>query len=216
MKRLLAAATVCLAMGSRPAFASEFDVESGLVHMGAREYDPSDGRFLQEDPMFHPGQASYEYALNNPIAFTDPTGTSPTGAQVDWAGLPGCDCPNPPQFPPGQNIYNNVCESSQHTNPLWFKGQLYQSGAWDYYHNNGIQYDAAGNFMYGAAAAAAGAPQQVTLRWAGFYKEYLNPNNTYDPSFGSPFGSYPYGNAPDKQATIASGWQYGACQCQNQ
>ena len=58
MKRLLAVALVCLSMGSRPVLAREFDAETGLVHMGARDYDPETARFLQEDPILEPMQMS--------------------------------------------------------------------------------------------------------------------------------------------------------------
>lgn len=58
----------------------EYDFESGLYHYRARYYDPSPGRFLQEDP--YPGIAllpisfttAYTYAVNNPIMNTDPNG----------------------------------------------------------------------------------------------------------------------------------------------
>ena len=60
----------------------EHDSEAGLIYMNARYYDPSLGRFLQQDP--NPGKLvlpssvvnSYIYALNNPISFIDPTGQS--------------------------------------------------------------------------------------------------------------------------------------------
>ena len=214
MKRLVATVFACLAiLGSRPTFATEFDAETGLMHMGAREYDPETGRFLQEDPI--PTINQYAYARDNPILFSDPTGAYPTGAGVDWWGRPGCSCPFPPQFPQGQNIHDNVCESSHHSNPMWFKGQLWGSGNWDYYHKYGAQYDDAGNFMYGAAAAAYGLTEQGALIWSGTYKKYIN-NGTYDPSYGWPLGGPPYGNAPAKQAVVAAGWQYGICECQNQ
>ncbi|MCG6117528.1 MAG: RHS repeat-associated core domain-containing protein [Aquimonas sp.] len=49
----------------------------GLVHMGARVYDPELGRFLQPDPMLDAGLQGlnrYSYVLNNPLALTDPSG----------------------------------------------------------------------------------------------------------------------------------------------
>ena len=58
----------------------EFDVETGLYYFGARYYDPQIGRFLTSDtglgaPLDKTGALNrYEYALNNPINFTDPTG----------------------------------------------------------------------------------------------------------------------------------------------
>lgn len=51
---------------------------TGLYHMGAREYDPTTGRFLTRDPgparVTEPGIASYAYARNNPCRFVDPSG----------------------------------------------------------------------------------------------------------------------------------------------
>jgi len=60
----------------------ELDAETGYYYNRARYYDPSIGRFLQEDP--NPGQQNipitiinhYTYAANNPFAFSDPTGQS--------------------------------------------------------------------------------------------------------------------------------------------
>ncbi|EIL91406.1 hypothetical protein UU5_14153 [Rhodanobacter sp. 115] len=54
------------------------DLETGLVYMQARHYDPV-GRFLSEDPVGpEPGNIfsfnRYAYANNNPVRFTDPTG----------------------------------------------------------------------------------------------------------------------------------------------
>ncbi|MEV1062944.1 RHS repeat-associated core domain-containing protein [Streptomyces sp. NPDC050263] len=54
------------------------DTQSGLVHLGAREYDPTTGRFLSADPVLDdsdPLQANgYTYANNNPVTHADPSG----------------------------------------------------------------------------------------------------------------------------------------------
>ncbi|MFJ3235826.1 RHS repeat domain-containing protein [Streptomyces sp. NPDC086787] len=51
---------------------------TGLVHLGAREYDPTLGQFLSVDPVINldnPGQMNaYSYAHNNPVTKSDPTG----------------------------------------------------------------------------------------------------------------------------------------------
>lgn len=51
---------------------------SGLIHLGAREYDAELGRFISVDPLqdlADPQQwHGYSYANNNPITFSDPTG----------------------------------------------------------------------------------------------------------------------------------------------
>ncbi len=64
--------------------------ELGLIHMNGRQYapkevplgdDPLIGRFLQADPIIQEPYNlqnfnRYTYVLNNPLAFTDPTGYS--------------------------------------------------------------------------------------------------------------------------------------------
>ncbi len=59
----------------------ELERETGLYNYKARLYDPETGRFLQPDPV-HTERAGfdnwdrYQYANNNPVNFTDPTGES--------------------------------------------------------------------------------------------------------------------------------------------
>ena len=67
--------------------AREFDSETGLYHYRARAYDPSIGRFLQEDPIgFASGTLNlYVYVFNNPVNLKDPSGLASI--------LPSC---NPP------------------------------------------------------------------------------------------------------------------------
>ncbi|MFJ4551544.1 RHS repeat-associated core domain-containing protein [Streptomyces sp. NPDC088817] len=51
---------------------------TGLTHLGAREYDPTTGRFISVDPLMDPGDPQtlngYAYANNNPATYSDPTG----------------------------------------------------------------------------------------------------------------------------------------------
>ncbi|WP_112239212.1 RHS repeat-associated core domain-containing protein [Kribbella monticola] len=55
---------------------------TGLVHLGAREYDQARGRFISVDPVMDfkdPQQLNaYSYANNNPISFSDADGKFPT------------------------------------------------------------------------------------------------------------------------------------------
>ncbi|WP_322908152.1 polymorphic toxin-type HINT domain-containing protein, partial [Paenibacillus sp. SGZ-1009] len=61
-------------------YAGEYlDAETGLYDLNARYYDPSMGRFINEDT--HEGQMNnplshnlYTYVLNNPLIYVDPTG----------------------------------------------------------------------------------------------------------------------------------------------
>jgi RHS repeat-associated protein len=52
-----------------------YDSETGLVRFGARDYDPSIGRWLNKDPIrLDGGWNLYAYVNNNPVNFIDPTG----------------------------------------------------------------------------------------------------------------------------------------------
>ncbi len=87
------------------------DADTGLTILGAREYDPSTGRFLSIDPILDttsPQQlAGYSYAADDPVTGSDPTGLCmrltatdscnydpPTG-KATGTGIP--DTPNPPE-----------------------------------------------------------------------------------------------------------------------
>jgi RHS repeat-associated protein len=66
----------------------EHDLESGLVYMRARMYDPRTGRLTQDDPVVgnRPSE-HYAYAGNNPVSRADPTGrywTLPVGVSDEW------------------------------------------------------------------------------------------------------------------------------------
>ncbi|MFF4831563.1 RHS repeat-associated core domain-containing protein [Streptomyces sp. NPDC001315] len=54
------------------------DADTGLTHVGAREYDPSVGRFISIDPILDTSDPQslngYAYADNNPATFSDPSG----------------------------------------------------------------------------------------------------------------------------------------------
>ncbi|MCX4654737.1 sugar-binding protein [Streptomyces microflavus] len=59
--------------------------ETGLVHLGAREYDPQAGRFISVDPVMDPSDPQqlhgYTYGNNNPLVYADPSGK--------WFGFSG-------------------------------------------------------------------------------------------------------------------------------
>ena len=65
-------------------FAGEQLDTTGLVHLRARQYNPSVGRFTTVDPV-QPGAPGttgynlYTYAANNPTTWTDPTGQTVSG-----------------------------------------------------------------------------------------------------------------------------------------
>ena len=66
----------------------EFAGDMSLDYMNARNYDPEIGTFLQIDPMAdsYPGVSPYNYVLNNPMRYIDPTGQTAECTSGD-------DCP---------------------------------------------------------------------------------------------------------------------------
>ncbi len=65
------------------------DVSTGLTHLGARDYDADLGRFVSLDPILDPGSPQqingYNYANNNPVTLSDPSGYKPCGSADDCA-----------------------------------------------------------------------------------------------------------------------------------
>ncbi len=53
-----------------------YDADTGLVHFGARDYDPVTGRWTTRDPLgFAGGDTNlYGYVLQDPINLDDPSG----------------------------------------------------------------------------------------------------------------------------------------------
>ncbi|HLC56628.1 MAG TPA: RHS repeat-associated core domain-containing protein [Candidatus Nanoarchaeia archaeon] len=52
----------------------EYDAESSLNYFNARYYNPSNGKFISNDPVFKPTEGGYQYVINNPLIITDPSG----------------------------------------------------------------------------------------------------------------------------------------------
>ena len=67
----------------------EYSNRSGLIHFGARLYDPSVGRFISKDPLgMVNGPNLYAYVNNNPVNLVDPYGlcAKKIGKFVSWIG----------------------------------------------------------------------------------------------------------------------------------
>jgi RHS repeat-associated protein len=64
--------------GERGFVGGTIDDSTGMVHLGAREYDSVTGRFVSVDPVVDPEDPQqlegYAYANNSPITFSDPDG----------------------------------------------------------------------------------------------------------------------------------------------
>ncbi|WP_370078092.1 RHS repeat-associated core domain-containing protein [Streptacidiphilus sp. MAP12-16] len=65
-------------MGDKGFVGGQRDDTTGLTNLGAREYDPSTGKFLSPDPLIASGDPqqwnAYAYANNSPVSKTDPEG----------------------------------------------------------------------------------------------------------------------------------------------
>ncbi len=63
-----------------------YDRDTGLVHLGAREYDPHIGRWLSKDPAgFGGGDTNlYAYAGSDPVNYIDPNGEVALLAPLLW------------------------------------------------------------------------------------------------------------------------------------
>ncbi|MCC8250035.1 polymorphic toxin-type HINT domain-containing protein [Saccharothrix luteola] len=82
---------------------------NGLTHLGAREYDPSTGRFISVDPLLVPSDPqrlnAYAYANNSPATFSDPSGLifNCGPDNVGCGGIPG----DPPPSDAAKDAWNN-------------------------------------------------------------------------------------------------------------
>ncbi len=96
-------------------FIGGYQDTTNLVHIGAREYDPSIGRFTAVDPLLDltdpQSWNGYAYANNNPVDHSDPTGLFCDGC----TGTVGVNCPpcggSPPaSSPKSNNSYDHYCD----------------------------------------------------------------------------------------------------------
>ncbi|MFD0585767.1 RHS repeat-associated core domain-containing protein [Dactylosporangium darangshiense] len=88
---------------------------TGLTHLGAREYEPITGRFISDDPVTDvadPQQLNgYAYANNTPVSSSDPTGLR-TDDQYYQPGGMNDSVPTPPAVKPkaGDERLRNIID----------------------------------------------------------------------------------------------------------
>lgn len=107
---------------------AEHDSETVLDYMNARHFSGAQGRFMQADPanagadLTNPQSFNmYGYALNNPMAFADPSGAFVVPSGSDPCEADTCvnvtdtasDWPTLPSVPPGSCIYLILDNSPQ-------------------------------------------------------------------------------------------------------
>jgi hypothetical protein len=145
-------------------------------------------------------------------------------------------CPAVPQHPGYASVDENIAESERRRAPFgvtlyfpWWYNQVKNKGPWDY-KQQGKYYDDLGrlskrspfedfgNFNYGATAAAHGIPEWLALRGAGWASLKADPSREkmglgLPWSLRHPFGLPPYGDDPNDQAQIKSGYEYYQNHC---
>ncbi len=63
--------------------------DTGLIYLRKRTYDPATAQFLMIDPDVGLTRAPYNYALDNPLNFSDPNGLTTVGTCIHVGGLIG-------------------------------------------------------------------------------------------------------------------------------
>src|SRR4029450_7587666 len=107
----------------------------------------------------------YTYCQGDPIDFIDSSGLAVLPADFIGPLQPG-DCRGAvPTKPPGVLMSRNIQIAQKHKgDAFWFKNTVGPNRPWDYKRRGG-QYEAFGNFNYGATGAAAGIPDWMLLKY---------------------------------------------------
>ncbi|MBV8044851.1 polymorphic toxin type 44 domain-containing protein [Pluralibacter sp.] len=87
----------------------------------------------------------------------------------------------------------------------WFYQQVRLHGPWDYKTQIDRKYADFGNFNYGAVGTAAGIPEQILLRAAGWAQ---SKSGNIDIKYGNWYYLPPFGDDPNDQTWIKSGINY--------
>ncbi|MER7840909.1 polymorphic toxin-type HINT domain-containing protein [Streptomyces sp. NPDC096040] len=105
-------------LGDKGFVSGVVDATTGLTHLGARDYDPTTGRFVSDDPVLELTDAQqidgYTYAADNPITGSDPTGLMNVMDPGGDGGCPstGCTAPSTTSDGDGGGTHHNSGSSS--------------------------------------------------------------------------------------------------------
>ncbi|MFJ2214784.1 polymorphic toxin-type HINT domain-containing protein [Streptomyces sp. NPDC101062] len=112
---------------------------TGLTHLGAREYDPSTGRFVSVDPLIDPKDpeslSGYTYAHNSPVSYSDPSGLSDPGGTICGVTFPCNGSTEEEKWMPGHGTQGD--DSKVATPPSG-------SGSWEIESSNNADLDGDG------------------------------------------------------------------------
>jgi RHS repeat-associated protein len=96
-----------------------YDVDTGVIRFGKRDYDPAIGRWISKEPLrFKAGRNFYAYVLNDPINLVDPTGLDPQGSggasgdgEGGGEGTGNEPDPGPPENSPWSACFDRCMEN---------------------------------------------------------------------------------------------------------
>jgi RHS repeat-associated protein len=152
--------------------AREVDAETGLYFYRARYYDPTIGKFIEEDPLgFASGINFYRYVDNRPTNFTDPYG---------WCPCVGAGHAHDPTY---------YAALGQSADPIVNDINLYE-----FRRGGSLDAQAQGadpsyaNYVFGVYMNAAGYSLSTTLAAANLYaraRSHYSKNVPMDPSYPS-------------------------------
>jgi RHS repeat-associated protein len=131
---------------------------------------------------------------------------------------PNKPCDSPPA-PPGVDLKKNISAaesvrafSGAMGEPwlkyFWFAEMSDTGRPFDFKKGGHKEFQDYGNWHYGVLGAALHIPEDVLFRGAG-YVQWRNRGPNYDPAWGVPWGSAPYGDDPERDVPwIATGYNY--------
>jgi RHS repeat-associated protein len=154
------------------------NANTGLTQLGARQYDPTLGRFTSLDPLFEATDdqqlAGYAYAANNPITKSDPTGLC---ADID---CPTRNCPSCLNSTPGDQAGTEAAmndyegSGSTPTNTVGSKSGTAHSGGGGHSGSSG----GSGHHASGLGGFLSGLGDQLTDMGAGLVNQAIGGLDT--------------------------------------
>jgi RHS repeat-associated protein len=154
-----------------------WDATTGLVRFGARDYDPTTGRWTSRDPgLLSGGSNLYAYALNDPVNNVDRNGRWPidSGSADRWGGFAGQPSPGGFGIVAGAAVMGGLGEG----------GAWMDSKAWGVFtdpcgHSTTGGFTSKGSYLLSPGNATLGVYGGASL--GGFYTNATNAQQLYGP-----------------------------------
>jgi RHS repeat-associated protein len=179
-------------IGDKGFIGAPTDTSTGLVHIGARQYDRANGRFISVDPLLvtkDPQQLNgYAYSNNSPVTFSDPTGTCiPAEDGTGRCFYPGTNVSKPKpagsgsrptarSYPTGNGAAPATVSENKESSSTWYKDVVYGAGNGLWHGGPGFVGSVAGFFGWDSAEEKIEEAHLGLERWgganvsSGFYK----------------------------------------------